>query len=229
MTIVPRFRNGYQVTPDNAPSSMYARMLSGDLYKASDGAISEANTCAMALTTRFNALPVGSADATTVLRDLLGHVGEGVTIRRPFEVDYGRHIAVGGRVFMNFGCQILDPAPVIIGELCQLAPRVILTTAYHPIDPVARAASWESAGPITLGRNVWLGAGVSVLPNVTIGDNTVVGAGSVVTRDLPANVLAVGTPARVVREITDADRIVAADLPADEWEQLDYGAYPDLA
>jgi maltose O-acetyltransferase len=102
---------------------------------------------------------------------------------------------------------MLDVAPIAIGAACQLAPRVQLLTATHPVDPGPRRAGWESAVPIALHDNVWLGGGVIVGPGVTIGQDTVVGAGSVVTRDLPAGVVAFGVPARVQREIGERDRL----------------------
>jgi maltose O-acetyltransferase len=106
---------------------------------------------------------------------------------------------------------MLDGAPIAIGSHCQIAPRVQLLTATHPIDPEPRRLGWEYAEPIKIGDNVWLGGGVIVCPGVTIGDDAVVGAGAVVTRDLPRGVVAVGVPARVVREIGDRDRIVVPD------------------
>ena len=108
---------------------------------------------------------------------------------------------------MNFDAVLLDTSRIRIGEACQLAPRVQLLTATHPVDPGPRRAGWEYGAPIALGDNVWLGGGVIVCPGVTIGDDTVVGAGAVVTRDLPAGVVAVGNPARVLRAIGPDDRV----------------------
>ena len=122
-------------------------------------------------------------------------------MRAPIYVDYGEHLTIGARTFVNFGLVALDVAPIAIGDDCQLGPNVQLLTAYHPTEPEPRRAKLEAAAPITIGDNVWLGGGVIVLPGVTIGDDSVVGAGSVVTKDVPAGVLAVGNPARVVREL----------------------------
>ena len=116
-------------------------------------------------------------------------------MKPPFRCDYGRHIEIGARTFVNYDCVMLDVAPIRIGAACQIATRVQLLTAAHPIDPAPRRDGWEYGRPITLGDNVWLGGGAIVCPGVTIGDNTVVGAGAVVTRDLPADVVAVGVPA----------------------------------
>ena len=130
-----------------------------------------------------------------------------MVVRPSFRCDYGRYIAIGARTFVNYDCVMLDAAPIRIGAACQIATRVQLLTATHPIDPGPRRGGWESAQPITVGDNVWLGGGVIVCPGVTIGDNTVVGAGSVVTSDLPAGVVAFGSPARVQRPIDDRDTV----------------------
>lgn len=136
-----------------------------------------------------------------LLEQILGAVGEDVEIRPPFHVDYGTNIRIGARTFVNFGLMALDVADITLGADCQLGPNVQLLTPTHPVDPELRRAKWEAAKPIVIGDNVWLGGGVIVCPGVTIGENTVVGAGAVVVKDLPANVVAVGNPARVVREI----------------------------
>ena len=136
-----------------------------------------------------------------LLEQILGAVGEDVEIRPPFHVDYGTNIRIGARTFVNFGLMALYVADITLGADCQLGPNVQLLTPTHPVDPELRRAKWEAAKPIVIGDNVWLGGGVIVCPGVTIGENTVVGAGAVVVKDLPANVVAVGNPARVVREI----------------------------
>lgn len=176
-------------------SEMRERMLRGDLYTVDETLRSEMAR-AQKLCARYNE----SADES-VLRELLGDVGENVQIRPPFYCDYGTRISIGAGTFVNVGCVMLDGAPIRIGDACQLATRVQLLTATHPVEPAARRDGWESAAPITLGDNVWLGGGVIVCPGVTIGDDTVVGAGAVVTRDLPAGVVAVGVPARVMRTV----------------------------
>jgi maltose O-acetyltransferase len=146
-----------------------------------------------------------------ILRELIGDLGEGVHIRPPFRCEYGTRVAIGAGTFINFDCVMLDVAAITIGAACQLATRVQLLTATHPIDPEPPRLGWESGEPIVIGDNVWLGGGVIVCPNVTIGADTVVGAGAVVTRDLPTGVVAAGIPARVIREIDDRDRV---DVPA---------------
>ena len=140
---------------------------------------------------------------------MLRQVGEGVTVRPPFYCEYGA-VSIGERTFVNVNAVMLDGAPITIGAACQIATGVQLLTATHPIDPEPRRLGWEYAKPITIADNVWLGGGVIVCPGVTIGQDTVVGAGAVVTRDLPAGVVAAGVPARVQREIGDEDRV---DVP----------------
>jgi maltose O-acetyltransferase len=178
------------------------RMLAGDPYLASDPELVTASRRAIALCERYNRTTVNAPDERArILEELLGHVGEGVELRPPFHCDYGTQIRIGARTFANFGLVALDVAAITIGDDVQIGPNVQLLTPTHPIDAEERRSKIEAAKPITIGDNVWLGGGVIVCPGVTIGANTVVGAGAVVTRDLPANVVAVGNPARVVREI----------------------------
>lgn len=178
------------------------RMLAGELYIADDPELAADLRRAMKLMERFNTAPAEDADGRrAILAELLGEVGEDVEIRPPLYVDYGYQISIGPRTFVNFGAVMLDVAPIRIGADTQIGPNVQLLTPTHPLDPELRRAKWEAAEPITIGENVWLGGGVIVCPGVTIGDSTVVGAGAVVTRDLPANVVAVGNPARVIREL----------------------------
>lgn len=182
--------------------TMREKMLAGELYIADDPEIAADSLRAMTLTEEFNATPAADpAKRRQLLTELFGAYGEGAEIRPPLHVDYGYQTTVGARTFANFGLVLLDVARIDIGDDVQIGPRVQLLTATHPLQPGPRRDKWESAKPITIGDNVWLGGGVIVCPGVTIGENTVVGAGSVVTRDLPSNVVAVGTPARVVREL----------------------------
>jgi maltose O-acetyltransferase len=178
----------------------YERMAAGELYLADDPRIVAEQAEAHRLMEAFNATPSADrAGRDTALGRLLGSLGTDAVIRAPLYCDFGFHIAIGDRTFVNFGLVALDVAPITIGADCQLGPNVQLLTPIHPLEADLRRDKWEQASPITLGDNVWLGGGVTVLPGVTIGDDTVVGAGAVVSRDLPAGVLAVGTPARVVR------------------------------
>lgn len=193
-------------------AEMKARMLRGELYLSIGDEIAAEQARTAQLLERYNS--AGHAEhelRADVLRELLGEVGDGVIVRPPFYCDYGSHISIGANTFVNFGCVMLDVAPIRIGAHCQIATGVHIVTATHPVDPEPRRLGWESAEPITLGDNVWLGSVAVVCPGVTIGDDTVVGAGAVVTRDLPAGVVAAGVPARVLREIGEEDRV---DVPS---------------
>lgn len=177
-------------------------MLAGDQYLADDPLITEQGNRAARLTAQFNSLAGDDhAGRDRVLRELLGSVGPGTVIRPPLRCDYGFQTQIGARTFANWGLIALDVGRITIGDDVQIGPNVQLLTATHPIEPEPRRAKWEGSQPITIGNNVWLGGGVIVCPGVSIGDNTVVGAGAVVVRDLPANVVAVGNPARVVRQL----------------------------
>ena len=191
--------------PDQ-PGSMYDRMLAGELYLADDPEITAAHLAAMDAMAAYNASSARHGAARRqLLERLFASVGEGTELRPPVYVDYGTNISIGARCFANFGLVALDVARIEIGDDVQIGPNVQLLTPTHPLAPTPRREKWEAAQPITIGDNVWLGGGVIVLPGVTIGADTVVGAGSVVTRDLPAGVLALGNPARVVRSLSAAD------------------------
>ena len=180
--------------------SQRERMLAGELYIADDPELAAEMQRAARLTRRFNTGDPSDLQAqAAILRELLGSLGEGAVIRPPLSCDYGYQIHIGQGTFINYGAVFLDVAPVTIGEDVQVGPNVQFLTATHPVDAATRRAKWESARPITIADNVWLGGGVIILPGISIGENTVVGAGAVVTKDLPANVVAVGNPARVVR------------------------------
>jgi maltose O-acetyltransferase len=183
-------------------SEMKERMLRGELYLADDPELVAGRARARGLLERYNNTSHDDEDERQrLLRELLGDVGDDVTVMPTFRCDYGSHISIGSGTFVNYDCVMLDVAPIRIGSACQLATRVQLLAATHPIDPEPRREGWELGLPITLGDNVWLGGGVIVCPGVTIGDDTVVGAGAVVTRDLPAGAVALGVPAVVHREI----------------------------
>jgi maltose O-acetyltransferase len=179
------------------------RMLAGDLYLADDPELEAMSLRAARLAHAFNHA-VAREERQAVLVELLGSIGEGTEIRPPLYVDYGSHLTIGARTFANVGLTALDVAPITIGDDVQIGPHVQLLTPTHPLEAEPRRAKWEAAEPIAIGDNVWLGGGAIVLPGVTIGADTVVGAGAVVTKDLPAGVLAVGNPARVIRTLGPA-------------------------
>lgn len=183
------------------------RMLSGLPYKAwLDGLSQEREACQRRLR-RFNALPAEEwRNAGPLLAEILGQAGEGISIVPPLYCDYGKNIRVGKNFFANYQLTVLDCAPVTIGDNVQIAPNVSIYTAGHPLHPDSRNSGYEYALPITIGDNVWIGGNVVICPGVTIGDCAVIGAGSVVTRDVPPWTVAAGNPCRVLRQITEADR-----------------------
>jgi maltose O-acetyltransferase len=190
---------------------MKDRIARGELYIGTDDDLTADYRRAQEILERYNASAFSEQELRDrLLRELLAECGDGVHVRPPFRLEYGTGVRIGQGTFLNYDCLMLDVAPVTIGADCQIASRVQFITATHPIDPHVRRLGWETARPITVGDNVWLGSGAILCPRVTIGDDTVVGAGAVVTRDLPPGVVAYGVPARAVREIDESDRI---DVP----------------
>lgn len=189
------------------------RMLAGKLYIAQGDEIVGGILRARQLVRSFNdSDELAFERRDEILRELLGHVGEGSSINPPFRCDYGSNISVGDHFFANYDCIFIDVCPITIGDNVFFGPRVCLYTAGHPVDAEVRNMNLEYGKPITIGNNVWFGGNVVVNPGVTIGDNVVIGSGSVVTRDIPSGVIAAGSPCRVLREITEADRTY--------WNQL---------
>jgi maltose O-acetyltransferase len=177
-------------------------MLRGDPYRADDPELVEGRGRAADLLHRLNGLSNRDTAARhQLLTELFGALGDGSEVIGPFHCDYGGNIRIGQRCFVNANAVFLDPAPITIGDDVQIGPAVQLLTATHPLDAAERATGWESAKPIAIGDGAWLGGGAIVAPGVSIGARTVVGAGSVVIRDLPSDVVAVGNPARVVRSL----------------------------
>jgi maltose O-acetyltransferase len=178
------------------------KMLRGELYLASDPELVAARVRARRLFAKFNATDPGDDPGRlALLRELIGSVGVGGYIEPPFYCDYGSQITLGAGVFVNFGAVFLDVTPITLGDQAQLGPGVQLLAADHPRDAATRVAGPELGRPITIGSRCWLGGGAIVCPGVSIGADTIVGAGSVVTRDLPAGVVAAGNPCRVIRHL----------------------------
>lgn len=173
------------------------RMLAGELYDAGDSEIQADLAAAREWMVRYNAaLGASSQQRRNLLAERLAKVGEGAGIRPPFHCDYGFNISLGVGVFLNFNCVILDVVEVHIGDKTQIGPGVQILTADHPRDAASREAGLEFGRPVRIGRNVWIGGGALILPGVTIGDDAVIGAGSVVTHDVAAGQTVVGNPAR---------------------------------
>ena len=178
------------------------KMLAGELYWAADPALVAERKQARTLTRSYNNTTEDELEQRSqILSELFGSVGINIEIEPPFYCDYGSNIYAGTGLYMNFGCVILDCNTVHIGNDVLCAPYVQIYTAYHTTDPKPRLADLECAAPVTIGNNVWLGGNAIVCPGVTIGDNTTIGAGSVVVKDIPANVIAVGNPCRVLRQL----------------------------
>lgn len=177
-------------------------MLAGELYDASDPELAAGRRRARDLMARLN----GTRDDQPDLRQelfsaLFGSVGGSVLIEPPFYCDYGENICIGSRVFFNFNCVVLDCAEVHIGSDVLLGPAVQIYTATHPMDWRIRRKWLESARPVEIGSDVWIGGGAIICPGVRVGDRSVIGAGSVVTRDVPDGMFAAGNPARVIRAV----------------------------
>ena len=174
------------------------KMLAGEPYDASATGIQADLAATHRWLQRYNAaLALDVSERHALLLERFAAVGEGVVIRPPFHCDYGFNISIGAGVFMNFNCVVLDVVEVSIGDKTQIGPGVQILAADHPRDPAERAAGLEFGRPVRIGRNVWIGGGAIILPGVTIGDDALIGAGSVVTRDVPAGATVVGNPARV--------------------------------
>lgn len=151
---------------------------------------------------RLNTTPPDDHDArNAILRELIGTLGEGASIKSPFLCDYGQYISLGRDFFANYNCKMIDGGKITFGENVLVGPDCTFVTVTHAVDPDRRRQGIMQYLPITVGDNVWFGAGVTVCPGVTIGDNCVIGAGSVVVKDIPANCVAVGNPCKVVRSI----------------------------
>lgn len=185
------------------------------LYDANfDPELTQKRMRAKDLCYQFNQLPPSdTAGQQAILRQLFGSLPEDCCILAPFFCDYGTQITIGRNFFANHNTVILDGGTVTFGDHVFLGPGCGFHTAGHPIDWERRNQGLEYAYPITVGDNVWFGAGVQVMPGVTIGSNVVIGGGSVVVRDIPSNVVAVGNPCRVLRAITEADRSTCWDRP----------------
>lgn len=185
------------------------KMLAGMLYHpGGDEAMSRERRACKDLCHAYNQLPHSDAEGRReIMERLLGKTNGPFTITAPFWCDLGYNIEIGENFYTNYNCVILDDAKVTFGDNVLIAPNCGFYTAGHPIDAAQRNTGVEYAYPITVGNNVWFGGGVHVMPGVSIGDNAIIGAGSVVTKDIPANVIAVGNPCKVLREITEEDRM----------------------
>lgn len=178
------------------------KMLDGEVYDPADMTLIKERARVKTLCQKYNKTSYGEIGTRkSILKEILGKTGDNFTIEPDFYCDYGYNIEIGESFYANHNLVILDCAKVKIGKNAAIGPNCGLYCAVHPTDPVERAKWVETAKPITIGDNVWLGGNVVVLPGVTIGDNTTIGAGSVVTKDIPSNVVAAGNPCKVLKKI----------------------------
>ena len=180
----------------------------GQLYLPGDESLQREQLRCLDRLYEFNQIrPSDLKRKTALLKEMFAELGEDCYIETPFHANWGgRHVHFGSNIYANFNLTLVDDTHIYVGDFTQFGPNVVLATAGHPIDPELRERYYQYNAPVRIGRNCWLGANVVVVPGVTIGDNVVVGAGSVVTKDLPSNVVAVGNPCRILREVNDHDR-----------------------
>lgn len=181
---------------------------SGALYLPGDPELQREQLQCLDRLHEFNQIKPSELDKkSAMLREMFAEIGEDCYIETPFHANWGgKHVHFGKNIYTNFNLTLVDDTQIYVGDFCQIGPNVVLATAGHPILPELRERAYQYNAPVRIGQNCWLGANVVVVPGVTIGNNVVVGAGSVVTRDLPDNVVAAGNPCRILREVNDHDR-----------------------
>lgn len=184
------------------------KMHSCELYLPNDAEIAKEQTLCLEKLYDFNATrPLDGEKRTTLLKEMFAEIGEGCYIEPPLHANWGgRHVHFGKGVYANFNLTLVDDTHIYVGDCTMFGPNVTIATAGHPLLPSLREQGYQYNAPVHIGRNCWFGAGVIILPGITVGNNTVVGAGSIVTKDLPDNVVAVGNPCRVLREINEHDK-----------------------
>lgn len=186
----------------------YQRLHSGELYDPMDNEICAEQLQCLELLYDYNKTRPGERERrAALLRQMLAEVGEGCCIEPPFHANWGgKHVHFGKKIYANFALTCVDDTHIYVGDYALFGPNVVLATANHPFLPELRKKGYQYNLPIHIGKGCWLGAGAVVVPGVTIGEYAVIGAGSVVTRDIPPNVLAAGAPCRVLRELDEGDR-----------------------
>ena len=183
------------------------RMQSGKLYFCTDEEIAKEQLECLEILYDYNhTRPSESQKREQILKNLLAEIGENCYIEPPLHANWGKYTHFGNNAYANFNLTLVDDTDIFVGDNVMFGPNVIIATAGHPVDPPLREKVAQFNIPVRIGKNVWIGAGAIVLPGVTIGDHSVIGAGSVVTKDIPPNVVAVGNPCRVLREINDRDK-----------------------
>lgn len=198
------------------------RMKAGLIYDPNQPEIKKGQKdCMLKMYTYNAAAPEEGEKRRALLKDMLAECGEDNCIEPPFYANWGgAHLHFGSHIYANFNLTLVDDADIYVGDYTMFGPGCILATANHPVNPELREKGYQYVKPIHIGRNVWLGAGVIICPGVTIGDNTVIGAGAIVTKDVPANVVAVGCPARILRRIDKHDHEYFYRTEKLDWENL---------
>lgn len=200
-----------------------AALHSGKIYNPNDSELMNQQMKYVELLYDYNATrPSQMEQREALLRQMLAEAGKGCYIEPPFYANWGgHHVHFGNYVYANFGLTCVDDTHIYVGDCVMFGPRVTLATANHPILPELREKAYQYNKPVHIGRNCWLGSGVVVVPGVTIGENTVIGAGSVVTKDIPANVVAVGNPCRVLRPISEHDQEYFYKNEKIDWSEIE--------
>ncbi len=189
-------------------SDIMNRLHSGEIYYPEDDGIMEKQLLCLEKLYDYNQTrPLEQEKRQRLLSEMFAEIGEGCYIEPPFHANWGgKHVHFGNNVYANFNLTMVDDTHIFVGDCTMFAPNVTVATAGHPILPSLREKAYQFNMPVHIGKNCWIGSGALIMPGVSIGDNTVIGAGSVVTKDIPANVVAVGNPCRVLREINEHDR-----------------------
>lgn len=202
--------------------SMKDKLHTGELYLPDDEEIMSAQALCLEKQYNYNLTrPLESKKREKLLKEMFAEIGEGCYIEPPLHANWGgHHVHFGKNVYANFGLTLVDDTDIYVGDGCMFGPNCVIATAGHPILPELREKAYQYNMSVHIGKNVWLGAGVIVLPGVTIGDNSVIGAGSVVTKDVPANVIAVGNPCRILREIGEKDREFYFKDKKINWDEI---------
>ena len=203
--------------------SMKDKLHTGQIYYPSgDEIMDEQLQCLDRLYDFNRTRPTELKKREEMLREMFAEIGEGCYIEPPLHANWGgKHVHFGKNVYCNFNLTLVDDTHIFVGDYTMFAPNVVVATAGHPILPELRERAFQYNMPVHIGRNCWIGAGALIMPGVTIGDNTVIGAGSVVTRNVPSNVVAVGNPCKVMREIGDHDREYYFRDRKIDWDDLE--------
>ena len=199
------------------------KMHNTELYLPSDEDLVREQTACLERLYDFNQTRPGEMEKrTAMLKEMFAEIGEGCYIEPPFHANFGgAHVHFGKNIYANFNLTMVDDTHIYVGDYTMFGPNVTVTTAGHPILPELREQGYQYNAAIHIGRNCWIGSGVMIMPGITIGDNVVIGAGSVVTHDLPSNVVAVGTPCKVLREVGEHDREYYFKEHRIDWEHME--------